>query len=314
MAPRIAAAVALLILPALTATLVWVHLRHEPLWPWSTVVAAVPSGPQYLLRYLVLLAGGLVYVVASSVRAWVRLARIARTDLEQAGHEAQTERWDRVALHVHRHGLLCGELGRRPDPAAEELDRAARPHVPGARRLYVYYPGAPPPLPEAPHAGFQPQVVPLSIAGGWWTGVIVAVLAVGALAELRDALVTGHWRPLQDIRFVVVAMVLAGYAYVHAAGFFGRRDYFRFAPGTAELMQFKVRTQKTRTETILLRDGDIFLDLTRPVARLAFVERSTGRWLAEYHFGRDPQTIETCLRAVLSEAPIHALPERELTA
>ena len=312
--PRVALAAVFLIVLPLVAVLVWADARGERLWPWTTVMPILPGGLQYVLRYLLLLGGGVIYVLAVSVPAWARLTRTARADLEQATVDARAGRWVRVALHLHRYGILRGELGRRPDPVVDELDRAARPHLPSLRRLYVYYRNTPPPMPETPTAGFHPRVVPLSVGGGWWTGAIVAVLAVGALADVRDAFVTGNWQALNNVSFIVVAAVLAAYAYVYAAGFLGRRSYFRFAPGSAELMQFKVRANKTRTETVLLRACDVFLDVTRSVAALSFVEHPGGRRIAEYHLSRDPQTIETCLRAVLSEAPVHSLPEGELTA
>ncbi|MCK4659168.1 MAG: hypothetical protein KAV82_06560 [Phycisphaerae bacterium] len=311
--PRVGLCAVLLVVPPVAAVLTWVGLRGEALWPWSTVTPALPSHPQYLLRYLLLLAGGVVYIVGRSVPAWVRLARTARADIAQAQNEVQSGRWEQAALHLHRHALLRGELSRRVDPAVIELDQAARPHLPTHRRLCIYYRRSPPPVPESPTAGFQPRVVPLSIAGGWCTGVIVAVLMIGALTEARDAWLTGQWQALGNLGFVVLVLALAVYAYIYTVGFLGRRSYFRFAPGIAELLQFKVRASKTQAETIALRSCDVFIDLTRPAAILAFVECSSNRRIAEYHLSRSPQTIETCLRAVLSDAPVHTLPNGELT-
>lgn len=310
--PRVAWATACIILPPLAATLVWVHRSGEPLWPWSTLTPITASGRLYLLRYLMLLAGGLAYLLLSSAPAWLRVSRTARADIEDAERAVREGRWEQAALHLHRHALLRGDLGRPPDARTEPLDHTVGPHLTPHRRLYLYYRTDPPPIPDTPGAGFQPRVVPVSIAGGWWTGLIAALLAVGLVSELRDALVTGQWRMLLNVNFIVVAALLVVYAYLYTAGFFGRRSYFRFTPGTAELLHFKVRASRTRTETIPLRACDVCLDLTRPTAVLTFVDRAGGRPLADYHLTRDPQTIETCLRAVLSQAPIHPLPAGEL--
>ena len=313
LSPRFAVLVVLLVVPPLAATLWWVSARGEALWAWSTVVPFEPSGPQLLLRYLLLLGVALALGVAVSAPAWGRLARTARRDLAQAEGAARAGRWEEAALRLHRYGLLRGERGRAAAPAAGALDQLCRPHLPTQRRLHVYYGADPPPVPEMPAAGFEPRIVPQSVAGGWWTGAIVALLAVGALAELRDAWVSRHWQDLLNVNFVLAAVLLAGYAGAYVLGFLGRRSYLRFAPGVVERLQFAVRTDRTRVAAIAVRDCDAFLDVTHRTAAFDLVERATGRRLMSCCLARNPDTVEACLRTILSEAAQRPLPERELT-
>ncbi|MCP4594771.1 MAG: hypothetical protein GY842_28905 [bacterium] len=313
-APRVALSALVVIAVPLVLLLWWLDGQGERWWPWTTVVQFSPSLGHYVLRYLLLLGGAAVYVVGSSALAWRRLGLTAQADLDQAQSAADGGRWSEAAVCLHRYGIMRSELGRQAEPRAQALDRMVRPHLGGGRRLYVYHRSTAPPVPETPSAGFQPQVVPISVAGGWWIGLVVAVLAIGALAELRDALVTGVWSGLLNVNFVAAAAILAVYAYVSAAGFLGRRSYFRFAPGTAELLRFRAFAASTHIDTIPLRECDVFLDVTGFSATVAFVERSGGRVVAEYHLSRSPRTLEICFRAVLSAAPVQALPERELTS
>lgn len=310
LSPRAALIAGVIVLPSFISALWWVHSRGERVWPWGTVTLLAPSVPQYLLRYLYLLTAGFFYVVAVSAPAWRRLARTAREDLDDARRLVELGEWPAAALHLHRHVLLRGAL----DDDVVRLDQLISPHLQPGRRLYLYYWGTPPTLPDSPEAGFQPRVVPVSTAGGWWTAGIVALVAVAMFGHLAGVLASGDWRSLARLNFIVEAGVVLAYGAVVMGGLLGRRAYFRFSPGVAELLRFKLRASATETQAISLRRCDVFLDLTGPGAVLSLADRASGRRMAEYELGRGREITETCLRAVLSTAPEHPLPPHELTA
>jgi hypothetical protein len=263
--------------------------------------------------------------VAVSAPAWRRLARTAHQDLNDARRFAERGEWQAAALHLHRHVLLRAELktstlakggyrGAPVDAEVARLDQYLAPHLSPGRRLYLYHSKTPPVLPESPEAGFQPRVVPVATAGGWWTAGIVSLVAVAMFGHLAGALASGDWRSLARLNFIIEAGAVLAYVVVVMGGFLGRRTYFRFSPGVAELLRFKLRARSTETQAILLRRCDVFLDLTGPGTVLSLADRTTGRRVAEYELGRGAEVVETCLRAVLSTAPEHTLPAHELTA
>ena len=315
--PRTALAAALVILPLFVAVLAWVRLREERLWPWTTVTPMSPTAAQYMLRYFYLLLGGFLLAVVSSMPAWRRLRDLAQRDLRTARTCAEEGDWASAGLHLHRAAVLRAELGIRPsgdrDEEIERLDALIAPRLPPLRRLFIYHAALPPALPESPESGFQPRVVPISVAGGWWTAAIITIVAVAMLGHLSAALAARDWRALVNLNFIVEAAVLLAYGYLGLTGLLGRRRYFRFSPGVAELLHFKLRAGASETESIPLRRCDVYLDVTRPSAMLTLVDRDRRRRIAEYELGGGREVIETCLRAVLSVAPEHPLPKDELT-
>ena len=303
---RNAVAVAVLAAVAFLAAVVWALAgagQVSDLWPWSR---GEVSGPQVALRYLSVLLVAAVYVLVRSIPAWVRCVRTARSDLDAAEQLTRLARWRQAGIRLHRHGLLWRRVWRRLPEQVRELDGAIRRGLQRRRRLYIYYWREPPPLPETPEAGFSPRIVPAAITR-WWTLPVFIVLLATAYAELTGTLHGQQWRTLRAVNFVVLTALLGGYGYVYLTVALGRRDFFRFAPGVAELLIFGVVGRRAKVRSIRLRDGDVVLDLTGSSLVLAALSGSAGQRARRYYLARRPEVIEACLRAAM-----HPLPETQL--
>jgi len=278
------------------------------LWPWS--IGPI-NGAQIALRYLSILLVAWLYIVARSLPAWVRAIRQARRDLGDTQAFIGRGRWKEAARVLHRYCLMQQEVWGRLPARVATLDAAIRPHLDARRRLYVYYTGGPPPLPDTPTAGFAPRVVPAALVG-WWTMLIFVALAATTYAELTGVLRSQQWRMLRAANFVILAGCLGAYAYVYLITALGRQHYFRFAPGVAELLTFGVFRTRARVQAIHLRESDTVLDLTGSAVVLATFRPERRRGMQSHHLAKRPEVVEACLRAVLSTAPMHAMPDARL--
>ncbi|MCP4250473.1 MAG: hypothetical protein GY778_25805 [bacterium] len=304
------------LLPGIIAAAAWgwaVVGDARGLWPWSREDI---TGAQILLRYLSVLVVAWGYVVLRSAPAWVRARRLAREDLAAAEHAvadtaADPARWRRAGVHLHRSCLLRREVWPGLPQRVGELDEQIRRHLRPGRRLYIYYPDRPPPLPETPEAGFEPRVV-LSAVFGWWTIPMFVVLASTVYAELTGSLKSQQWFTLRVFNFVVLASLLLALIYTCIMALMGRRQYFRFAPGVAELLSYGIIGRHPTVQAIGLREGDVVLDLTGSSIVLGAFQKNRGRPPRRHYLARSPEVIETCLRAVLSTAAVRPLPETQL--
>lgn len=80
----------------------------------------------------------------------------------------------------------------------------------------------------------------------------------------------------------------------------------------AELLTFGVVGRRAKVRSIRLRDGDVVLDLTGSSVVLAALGGSASQRPHRYYLARRPEVIEACLRAALSRAATHPLPQTQL--
>jgi hypothetical protein len=280
----------------------------ESLWPWSDPNA---SAEQIVLRYLFVLIVALFYALARSLPAWIRSTRQANSDLVEAEGFCDQGRWFEAAIRLHRHCVLRREVWRRLPVKVRALDERIRPYLDHRRRVYIYFKGRPPELPEFPEAGFSPMVVPTAIVG-WWSVPMIILLAATAYAELSGTLKSTAWTSIRAANFFVLAGLILIYVYLYAAAALGRRDYFRFAPGIAEFMSFGIIGRRAKVRSIRLRECDVILDLVGPKLTLATVPESPRQKQQQYILNKKPEVIEASLRAVFSTASIREMPNTQL--
>ncbi|MBN1512313.1 MAG: hypothetical protein JXB13_09885 [Phycisphaerae bacterium] len=290
-------------------------LRHGlELWPWPTVVPMTPTASQLAVRYLSLACAGLLYLVLRSLPGWLRVRRVLRSDEAAVGPCMEENAWAEAACRLHRCAHLRRELygpGRMPSWTAE-ADVRIRPHLASARRVYVHYRGEPPRVPDRPEAGFAPCIVPVSVAGGWWMVPIVLVLAAAVLADLGTAVHRGSYGGLASVNFVVAATVVVVYLGTHLLALLGWRTYFRFAPGVAEVLNFRVWRSRPDVSTVQLGEYDALVDVTGPSIVLTLVERDTRAWYRVWQLRNTAENREVCLRALLSGAEVPDLSREHL--
>jgi hypothetical protein len=309
-----AAWAAVFVATLLGTALWWTWRREEPLWPWQTLTPLTPSTPQIAVRYLSIAAAGLVYIVIRSLPGWIRLIRQVQQDRRKAEELVDQHAWDEAGLRLHRGTQLLRELaGNRPPPDwAVGLDRRIREHLSMSRRVYVYYSGSRPACPDSPEAGFAPRIVPVSHAGGWWVVPIVLVLAAGVFVDVGEAVRNAESARLTSFNFVLAAAIILVYAGMQAMALLGWRSYFRFAPGLAELLTYRIWRSRPYVDTIPLRSCDVMIDTTSWQIVLTLVDRGADACVSSYQVRRSPENLETCLRSVLSSAPIQSLSREEL--
>ena len=308
--PR-AAATGVILVAVCLAAMMWsaaLSPGRADIWPWS--IGKINSA-QVAMRYLSVFLVAWVYVVLRSLASWVRSARQARRDLTATSDLVMAERWPEAARTLHRCCLLWRDVWGRLPARAPVLDEIIRTRLQPRRRLYVYYVGSPPAIPDTPEAGFAPRVVPGAMVG-WWTMVVFVALAATTYAELTGALRSQQWRVLRAVNFAVLACCLLGYAYVYVMTALGKRQYYRFAPGVAQLLTFGIIGLRAKVQSICLRKHDAILDVRGSSVLLAVVQPAGAPGSRSCRLARRPDVIETCLRAVLSTAPVREMPDAQL--
>jgi hypothetical protein len=273
-----------------------------------------PSTSQLAVRYLSLASVGLLYLVLRSLPGWVRAGRVIRADRRAIESRIKEGAWAEAACRLHRCTHLRRELfgpGRTPSWAKQADDRV-RPHLSAARRLYVHYRDPAPALPGRPEAGFTPRVVPVSVAGGWWMVPIVLVLAAAVLADVGAAVHRRAFAGLATVNFVVAATIVVVYLTTHLLALLGWRTYFRFAPGVAEVLNYRIWRSRPDVSTVPLRAYDTLLDLTGSSIILTLVERGARAWTRVWQLRNNTENRDVCLRALFSRAEIPGLSREHL--
>jgi len=311
---RAAVIAGVLLAVGMGVAVVWT-LRHglEP-WPWPTIVPMTPTASQLAVRYLSLAFAGLLYLTLRSLPGWLRVGRVLRSDESAIEPRMKQNAWAEAACRLHRCAHLRRELygpGRMP-AWAEEADARIRPHLSSARRVYVHYRDEPPLVPDRPEAGFTPCIVPVSVAGGWWMVPIVLVLAAAVLADLGTAIHRGSYGHLASVNFIVAATIVVAYLGTHLLALLGWRTYFRFAPGVAEVLNYRVWRSRPDVSTVPLREYDALVDVTGPSVVLTLVERRTRAWYRVWQLRNTAENREVCLRALLSSAEVPDLSREHL--
>lgn len=307
-------AFALITLPLLGITLWCERVGGEP-WPWPTVGPLDPTPTQVAARYLLLALAGLAYLGLRSVSSWIRLARTARSDLRATRSRIASGEWPEAAVHLHRYATLARELwGRDPTgPEPARWDAEIRQHLSRARRVYVHFHQRRPGLPDNVQAGFSPRVIPTRVGGGWWMVPVILVVAANVFSDLMTALNTGQWHQLVRIRFLVSSGVLVVYAGVHLLALMGWREYFRFAPGMAERLTYRVLRTRPEIEPIRLRTHDAFLDVTGWTVVLTLIDPGRRHAVFSCQLRNNAENVDSCFRALLSTAELGAPPQDALT-
>jgi len=288
---RAAAVAGVLLAGCMAGAVVWTWRGGLELWPWPTVVHMTPTASQLAVRYLSLAFAGLLYLTLRSLPGWLRVRRVLRSDESAVG-----PCMEQGALRRELHGP-----GRMP-LWAEKADGLIRPHLSSARRVYVHFRDAVPRIPERPEAGFTPCVLPVTVAGGWWMVPIVLVVAAAVLADLVTAVHRGSWGHLASVNFVVAATIVIVYLCAQLLALLGWRTYFRFAPGVAEVLNFRVWRNRPNVSTVRLREYDVLLDVTGSSIVLTLVDRRTRAWYRVWQLRNSAANREICLRALLSTA------------
>jgi hypothetical protein len=313
---RAAVIAGVLLAVGMGVAVVWT-LRHGlELWPWPTVVPMTPTASQLAVRYLSLASAGLLYLVLRSLPGWLRVGRVLRFDESALEPRMEQNAWTEAACRLHRCTHLRRELygpGRMP-PWVEETDACIRPHLSSTRRVYVHYRDRdePPRVPDRPEAGFTPCIVPVSVAGGWWMVPIVLVLTAAVLADLGTAIHRGSYGHLASVNFVVAATIVVAYLGTHLLALLGWRTYFRFAPGVAEVLNYRVWRSRPDVSTVQLREYDALVDVTGPSVVLTLVDRETRAWHRVWQLRNTAENREVCFRALLSRAEVPDLSREHL--
>jgi len=244
----------------------------------------------------------------------MQLKKQVAVDRLQARQLAESGHWQEAGRRLHRCMQLARELtGTRPPPVwAVELDCRIREHFASSRRLYVYYSRSRPACPASPDAGFAPRVVPVSQAGGWWVVPIVLVVAAGVFVDVSEAVRNAESAALLSFNFVLAAAIILVYGGMQVMALLGWRSYFRFAPGMAELLTYRIWRSRAHVDAIPLRECDVMIDTTSRQIVLTLVDRGADACVRTYTIRHTADNLDACLRSVMSAAPMQALSHEEL--
>ena len=307
---RAAAAWAVIVLLIL-ATIAFLMARAQPLWPWGF---PLPSRVHIVLRYELIAAVFLGYATSLSLSSWSLYRRLSAEDERNVQRFVDAGQWHAAARTLHRYCLLHSSVWRKVPATVKRWDVVIRPHLPKKRRLYIYHDWEKPELPPQPESGFAPEIVPLG-APAWWKGCAVLMLATFVYAGLTFAFrqpSPNRLRALTDINLLLMVGLLLGYGVSVGLNVLGRRKYFRFAPGLAQIMQFRIFHKAASVESVDIRAHDTFLDLSGSPVTLSFIHRDTREQRFAYPLPYKEETIRAALRSILSTAPTPPLPDEQL--
>ena len=294
-------------LPVTGATLVWLHLKSEPLWPFGRQVSSLA---EILLRYEIVLLVCLVYVTVRSLPLWVRHHRLAKRDAKAIDAAIRAEQWDTPGLLVHRCCLLVSTIWRRVPGRVAAWDDVLRQKLPRHRRLYVYFRDKAPPLPPDATASFTPAVIPPPRPSLWSAAALIPVTLLLYLLVL-DILRKGYPERLILFNALLLIVILVSYGTYFLLSLLGRSHYFRFAPGVVQLVKFGLRRRRPAIETFDLRQVHAVLDLSSAWPALTLLD-TPGYKRETFRLPRADDVTEAVLRASLSTAPSPPLPEETL--
>ena len=302
-----AAAAWLIGLSLTAATMLWSHSQSSPLWPFGRPVL---SSVEILLRYEIILLVCLAYVTLCSLRRWVQHIRVARHDARAIDAATRAERWETAGLLVHRYCLMVSAIWRRVPALATSWDEILRQKLPRHRRLYVYYRGPLPSLPTDPTASFTPAVMPPPHPSLWSA---IGLVPVGLLLYwlVLDVIQRGYPQRIVLFNAVLLGVVLLTYGSYFLLSLLGRSNFFRFAPGVAQLVKFGLSRRRPKIETYDLRQVHAVLDLSSRWPGLTLLD-TPGYKRETFRLPRGDDVIEAVFRASLSTAPTPPLPEETL--
>jgi hypothetical protein len=294
----------LILAPLLAANLLWVQAESNTWWPFGRRVSHVS---EVLLRYELIVLVCLGYVTAVSVPVWFRYRRLAKRDAYQVNEAIQREDWQRAGLLLHRYCLFVSAVWRKLPAQVAAWDSALRNHLPRHRRLYVYYRGRPPRLPQDATAGFSITVVRPPRPSPWSAAALVPIalmlyLLIVEVIRLGD--------PHQAFLFntVLLSVVLVSYTSYFFMALLGRSSFLRFAPGVMQVVRYRALRRCPEIQSYDLRRIHAVLDLSS--AWPGFTLLNTPGYRREiYRLRRDAEALEAVFRATLSTVPSPPLPE-----
>ncbi len=296
-----------LLLPVTAGTLLWLDWRSDSLWPFYR---PLNSPAEILWRYELTILICAAYITLYSIPAWVRYRRFARGDALAVDRAIRQEQWEDAALLLHRYCLFISGLWRRIPARATAWDGILRNRLPRHRRVYVYYDGAPPRLPQDVTASFTPAVVPPPQPSLWSAA---ALLPIGFLLYLLVLDIAQQGRPerLILVNAVLLVFVLVSYGVYFLLRLLGRSYYFRFAPGIVQWVHFRLGRKLPIVESLDLRRIHVVLDLSTRWPTMTLLDAPGGR-RETFRLPRNADALEAFFRAALSTAPSPPLPEEQL--
>ncbi len=304
---RMAARVWAVALPLTIAAFLWNWSQTERLWPFGRQVTLAP---EIALRYAMIGLTYVVYVTLRSLPVWVRHRRLAKADAREIDGAIAAGQWERAGLLVHRYCLLVSAVWKRVPARVATWDAVLRPHLPRHRRLYIYYRGRPPALPQDVTASFAPVILTPPQPTLWSAAALVPV---GVLLYLlvMDIARSGYWQRAMLFNAVLLTLVLASYGAYFLLMLLGRARYLRLAPGAFQILRYPAFGHRPRLLSYDLRRLHAVLDLSSPWPGLTLLDTPEYR-RETYRLPNVREAIEAVLRAALSTAPTPPLPEEQL--
>ena len=296
--------------PAVVGTLLWVHERGESLWPYGH---ETPSFGQQILKYAMVMVVFLAYATIRSIPMWWSSLRLSAADARRLPTLIATQDWAEAARVLHRYCLLRGVVWRRVPRRAAAWDEQIRPHLPARRRLYVYYRGTAPALPEDPTSSFAPEVIAVGTPTGWAFVALVPLFVmlyfmVGNVFSLEP----GQWRQLISLNTLLMGLLIVGYGTFYTLILLGRVSYVRLAPGVAQWLQFSAFRRRPRVQTLDVRAYDVTLDTSGQRYVFCLVNRADSFRAHTFRLPASAEVATACLRTVLSSAPTPPLSDDPL--
>lgn len=294
----------LVLLPLATANLLWVHAQSDTWWPFGRSAMHLS---EVLLRYELVVVVGLAYITAVSMPVWLGHRRAARSDMRALDLAIEGRQWERAGLLLHRYCLLTTAVWRKLPARVAAWDAVLRSHLPRHRRMYVYYRGRRPELPQDPASGFAITIVRPPRPSPWSAAGLIPIALM--LYLLIDEVIR-HGRPQQAFVFntVLLGVLLVSYSTYFFTALLGRSSFLRFAPGVMQIVRYRALQRRPRIEAYELRRLNVVLDLSSKWAGLTLLN-TPGYRREVFRIPADEEASQAVFRAVLSSVSSPPLPE-----
>lgn len=294
----------LILLPLVAANVLWVQAESDTWWPFGRRVAHMS---EVLLRYELVILVCLAYVTLVSLPIWIRYRRLARDDARALNQAIENRQWDRAGLLLHRYCLFFSAIWRRLPASVAAWDAILSGRLSRHRRLYVYYSGNPPQLPQDAASGFAIAIVRPPRPSVWSAAALIPI-ALMLYLLIIEVIRVGD--PHQAFLFntVLLSVILVMYTTYFFTALLGRSSFFRFAPGLMQVVQYQSLRRKPAIQSFQLRTQDIAIDLASSWPALSLLKPYNEK-PDVFRLPRDSEALDAIFRAALSTAPIPPLPD-----
>jgi hypothetical protein len=259
-----------------------------------------------LLRYELILVVCMAYVTAVSAPVWLRYRRLAGHDVRELDLAIQNEQWERAGLLLHRYCLLTSAIWRKLPSQVRAWDALLRHRLSRHRRMYVYYRGDKPRLPEDVHAGFGITVVRRPRPSPWSAAGLVPIALLVYLLVIE--VIRGDTHHAFLFNTVLLSVLLVSYTTYFFMALLGRSSFLRFAPGVMQVVCYRALHRRSRIHSYDLRRLHLVLDLSSSWPGLTLLD-TPGYRREVFRLPRDPEAVEAVFRSALSTVPSPPLPD-----